>query len=401
VPTLVRALLFAFLGTLACTCFVAAQSRAASRGSFADLSARAEASRDANRLREAASLYRKAVSLRPSWKDGWWSLGTVLYDSDSYLQAAEAFRRLLAIDPSNGTAHLMLALCEYELGRDAAAMKDIQSAKRLGIKKDEQLEHVLLYHEALLLLRKGEYENSLVPLGGLVKQGVRSDELVAGLGMAVLRIRPQDILESGPQADQAVRRAGWSEQQSLAKDLGQAREGYASLVREFSVVPNVHYAYGCFLLSIQETEEAIAEFKSELQRDPQHIPAQMQIAATYYRTDSSAGIPYAQAVVKLKPKYPFGHYLLGLLCFDSGNLTQALPELEAAARLVPTEAQFQFALGNAYARAGRREEAARARAQFRRLGGDAESSSGPDAYGAQRPLKLGQTTEGSGKKGPR
>ena len=71
--------------------------------------------------------------------------------------------------------------------------------------------------------------------------------------------------------------------------------------------------------------------------------------------------------MRLAPDYPFGHYLLGLLYFDIGDIAHAIPELETAARMLPDEAQFQFALGNAYARAGRAEEAARARAAFTRL----------------------------------
>ena len=157
------------------------------------LSARADAARDANRLEEAVPLYRKALALRPGWKDGWWSLGTILYDSDSYKTAATAFRRLVAIDRKNGTAHLMLALCEYQLHLYADSMKHILAAKRLGIKKDEQLEHVLLYHEGMLWLRAGAYENAIEPLGTLVKQGVRGEELTLATGMAVLMMPPNDV----------------------------------------------------------------------------------------------------------------------------------------------------------------------------------------------------------------
>jgi predicted Zn-dependent protease len=103
----------------------------------------------------------------------------------------------------------------------------------------------------------------------------------------------------------------------------------------------------------------------------------MQIAAARYRVDSAAAIPFAAEVVKLEPRYPFGHYLLGLLYFDVGDLGRAIPELETAARMVPEEAQFQFTLGNAYARAGRKEAAARARAAFVRLQGKDDSHSRP------------------------
>ena len=367
-----------------------AAAAARAPNNFATRAAQADAARDANHLEEAVSLYRKALVLRPDWKDGWWSLGTILYDSDSYKLAAPAFRRLIAIDPGNGTAHLMLGLCEYQLGLYASSMKRIQAAKRFGIKKDEQLEHVLLYHEGMLWLREGSYENAIEPLSILAKQSVRSEELDVALGLAVLLIPPKDAPADGSPGRKIIVRAGRAEEYALAKNFEEARKGYISLAQEFPDFPNVHYAYARFLLSIEETEAARAQFNEEIKRSPQHIRARMQIASTYYRTDSAAGIPDVLEVVKLKPAYPFGHYLLGLLYFDSGNLQQAVPQLEAAARMVPQEPQFQFALGNAYARVGRKADAARARAAFRRLGGDTRSSGGSSTYGDQQTLRLGQ-----------
>jgi tetratricopeptide (TPR) repeat protein len=82
-----------------------------------------------------------------------------------------------------------------------------------------------------------------------------------------------------------------------------------------------------------------------------------------------------------QPKYPFGHYLLELLYFDTGETVRAIPELETALRLAPQEPQFYFAMGNAYVKAGRKQEAARARASFIRLQRKEGSESGPTAYG--------------------
>jgi predicted Zn-dependent protease len=140
------------------------------------------------------------------------------------------------------------------------------------------------------------------------------------------------------------------------------------------MVPNLRYAYGRFLLGAEDLDGAVAQFLAEIENQPGHVRARMLIASARYRIDSAAGIPFAREVVKLQPRYPFGHYLLGLLYFDVGDIARAMPALEEAARLVPQEPQFQFALGNAYARAGRKEDAARARAAFVRLrNGDASA----------------------------
>ncbi len=58
----------------------------------------------------------------------------------------------------------------------------------------------------------------------------------------------------------------------------------------------------------------------EIEAHPEHVRAHVQVAAARYRLDSPAGLPFAREVVKLAPGYPFGHYLLGLLYFDTGDL---------------------------------------------------------------------------------
>src|SRR5438105_8913939 len=129
----------------------AGQTKSASLD-FATLSQRAAEASQQNRLDDAKALYRKALALRPRWKEGWWSLGTIEYDQNHYAQAARDFEKLIAIDPANGTAHAMLGLCNFELSQDDPALKNLLKAEQLGVIKDEQLRHVALYHMGVLEL---------------------------------------------------------------------------------------------------------------------------------------------------------------------------------------------------------------------------------------------------------
>ena len=70
----------------------------------------------------------------------------------------------------------------------------------------------------------------------------------------------------------------------------------------------------------------------------------------------------------------FIYLLLGLLLLDTGDVPRAIPELETARQGLPREAGVYFALGNAYAKAGRPHEATRARATFSRLNQQSKSS---------------------------
>jgi predicted Zn-dependent protease len=385
-----RPAVLAFFGLVAFLVFVSQsvwpQSKSTSSSGFNALAQKADAARDAEHLGEAVGLYRRALALRPSWKEGWWSLGTILYDQNSFAPGAQAFRKLLAYDGQNGTAYLMLALCEYQLDQDDAAIGHIQSAKKLGIRKDDQLLHVLQYHEAMLQLRKGHFESAQAVLRMLVAEGVLSDELNAALGMGALMLRPKGAPAEGTDGHALVLRVGSAESLNLERKSDEARAAYKSLVQENPNFPNIHYAYGRLLLGTQDADAAIAEFQQEIKNNPANVHARLQIASSYYRTDSQAGIPFAREAVELQPGYPFGHYLLGLLYFDSGDTEHAIPELEKAAHLVPQEAQFYFALGNAYAKAGRKQDASRARATFVRLRKEGDGQGGPSSYGEGQSL---------------
>ena len=159
----------------------------------------------------------------------------------------------------------------------------------------------------------------------------------------------------------------------VLRDAGAINERFgelqASVKREILVFTKPPYA-----TQPQENPEGL-----EVSR---HVRARMQIAASYYRADSAKGLPFAQEVVTIEPDYPFGHYLLGLLYLDTRDVPHAIRELETAARMVPTEPQFQYSLASAYSRAGRTDDAARARAAFTRLGGTHPPGTGE---GTERP----------------
>jgi predicted Zn-dependent protease len=382
-----------WVGMVASPAFATTPPRSAARGNFQSLANRAASARDADRLDEAASLYKRALALRPKWAEGWWSLGTILYDKNSYGDAARAFTRLLALDPKNGTAHLMLALCQYQFGMDNSALDHIQAAKDFGIQKDEQLHHVMQYHEAMLLLRMGRYESAAEVLRYLYRDEVGGEDLTLALAMSALLMRPSSLPPPGSAERVIVIRVGQAERFSLGKQFAEAKQAYTTLVTENPAFPNLHYAFGRHLMIGHDPQEAIIQFEAELQNNPKHIRARLQIAAAHYRSDSAAGLPYAEEAVKMEPRFPFGHYLLGLLYLDTGDAARAVSQLEIPVRMIPNEPEFYFALGNAYAKAGRKQDAAKARATFVELNAKAKPPSGPPVYGEQ-PTGLDQQNLG-------
>jgi len=359
----------AFLAVLSAPCAQSwAQRPPAADRDFDRAAARAEQARGANRIGEAIELYRKALTLRPNWAEGWWYLGTLLYERDDFAGAASALRRATDLSPNAGTAWVMLGLCEFKLGRHSDALEHIQQGRRLGAGDEPQLRPVMLYHEGLLLLGKGDFERAQETLGLLSGDGVESEELITALGLSALRTRFSELLAGGPELRELVRRAGRAEHLAAQKKFGEALGEYERLAADYPKAPNVQYAYGRFLLVSSYDEKAVAALRREIENMPGHLPARLLIADTMLRLkDFAGGLPYAEEAVRLSPRLALARYLLGSLLTGAGQGARAVTELETAARLKPDEPRIHYALSRAYEQAGRREDARRSLATFARL----------------------------------
>jgi tetratricopeptide (TPR) repeat protein len=360
-----------------------AQTRQSTPADFKTLAAQAAAASEQDRVEDAIALYTRALALRPKWAEGWWSLGTLEYDQDHYAKAAQDFDKVIALDVANGTAHAMLGLCQFELGRDEPALKNLLAGQKLGVQKDQQLRNVVLYHLGVLQLRAQKYSAAKETLGHLAKDGVKTKELITALGLAALLVRPQVAPPEDTPGAGVIELAGEAEALLAAKDFEPAKQEYAQLTSDFPDYPNLHFAYGRMLLETHETDQAVEEFQRELKRDPKNVNSLLEIAAVRYFVDSQDGLKYAEEAVKLAPGLPFAHYLLGLLRLDTGNAVAAVSELEIAQKAFPKEAGVYFSLGKAYAQVGRKTEAAKARAEFTRLNAQAARQPGLNVYGQQ------------------
>lgn len=355
-----------------------AQSSSASSAAFRRLSAQAIAARDAQQLDQAVPLFRKALALNPAWTEGWWSLGTINYDANHYADAAAAFQRVVRLAPKQGTARAMLGLCEFELGRDKAALADIEASKNLGVAQDPQLRQVVLYHEGELLRRAGKFHAAQLPLSSLCLEGVRSQDLVLTFGMAALRMRgaPPDPQSA---AFETITFVGRGACLTAQKDFDHARDEFQSAIAKDPSNPSVYDAYGESRLDAHDLAGAVAAFQHEIALAPGSVLPRLRIAAADYKVDSAAGLPYAEEAVRIAPALPFAHYLLGLLLVDTGAYAKAIPHLELAQKAFPTDARIDLSLGSAYAQVGRPKDAAQARAEFLRLTREAQKTQSPDS----------------------
>ena len=162
---------------------------------------------------------------------------------------------------------------------------------------------------------------------------------------------------------------------AMEQDTNQAISKYEVVVSEYPQDANAHFLYGLFL-RFSDQKRAIAEIKKAIELDPTHVPALVGLATIYRKNGEFATArDYAERAVKAGPNDFVTHIALGRALIDLDDFPRAALEFETAVRLQPNNPEAHFSLASAYMRLGRRAEAERENAAFRKL----SALSKPDA----------------------
>jgi tetratricopeptide (TPR) repeat protein len=342
------------------------QSNNQSGAAFDEAVKNADQAREAGRLDVALDLYGKALQMRSDWAEGWWYAGTILYDMDRYADARDAFRSLVALEPKRAQAWGMLGLCEYQTREYDRAVNSLQRGRSLGLADNREIESVVRYHAAILYIRFEQFEVAFDILSEFVREARESPKIIEAFGLTMMRMPflPQEL---PPDKRDQVLIAGRAGFDLAARRRDEARKSFDELLARYPDAPNVHYVHGVFLLN-QDSDAALEEFRRELKISPSHVPSLLQMAFEYLkRNEHEAALPLAEQAAQLAPKMYPARNVLGRVLLELGQVDRAIKELEEGARLAPNVPEMHYALARAYTRAGRKQDAARARETFQRL----------------------------------
>jgi tetratricopeptide (TPR) repeat protein len=333
---------------------------------FEEVAAKAARAREAGTPDEAIRWYRRGVRMRPRWDEGWWYMATLLYERDRYAEAAAALERFLILKPDPGPALALRGLCEFQVKDYVSSLRHLGEWMAEGSVGNDETRHVAWYHLAILRIRGGQFELALEPMTQLCRSGPESPRIVRAVGLMLLRLAtfPAEVpLEKEELVDVAGRAAySW-----LALKVADAQARFKELIERFPEAPNAHYCYGLFLLG-QGSDEALAQFREEMRVQTRSAYPRLETAFELLKRGDYAGArPYAEDAVRLAPGLFAAHNALGRVLVELGEIPRGVTELEEAARLAPDSPEMFFALAQAYGRAGRKVEAAQAKARFQKL----------------------------------
>lgn len=334
---------------------------------FQKIAREADKARESERLNDALNLYSEGLKLRPTWVDGWWWLGSILYDQERFAEASLPFEKFISLSPKPAPAFAFLALCEYETGDFEKALKNFQKWAKGGSPGNDVLLDVAGYHWALLLTRNGQFNQALFLLAAKAKKLGPSPNLKEAMGLASLRLSalPQ---ECPPEKREAVWLAGSAALYSAVRQPALANHYALRLLAHYGQEPNVHYFRGTLFTFQEDWDSAAEEYEKELEISPTNAPALVELAvARLEGFQPGEALAPARRALALEPESARGHYILGRALQQTGSWSASIPELERARALAPDSARVRYALFTVFKRLGRAEDANRELAAFQAL----------------------------------
>lgn len=333
---------------------------------FPVLSSQAQAARDANQLEKAIELYKKALKLQPKWEDGLWSLGSIAYDLDRYKDCVWAFGKLAELKPDSTLGWTMAGLCEYRLYNYGSALDDFTRVDQLGFAENAEIGRVGRLHFALVLIKTGNFEKAITVLTDMVRKDKKTSDVIVPAGLAGLRRRwlPTEV----PESERAlIYGVGDAMATGMTQDYQEADRKFDEVLKAYPSDPDVHFRYGA-MLYVQDPDRGIEELKKAIALAPDHVPALVSLSAiSLKREGPKAALEYGEQAVKASPGDFAAHIVLGRALLAAEEPERASAELQQAVKLAPNVPEAHFSLARAYTLLGKKEDAAREQAEFKRL----------------------------------
>jgi Flp pilus assembly protein TadD/mono/diheme cytochrome c family protein len=226
-------------------------------------------------------------------------------------------------------------------------------------------DHTALYNLASVDMNEGEFGSA----AGLFQQALEHDpnNALTHTALAAARDGAGDWRQAKAEYEKAL--AIDPADANACFDLGQLEsrhEDFAAAEANFRQLlaanpkdTGARAALGAVLAATQRDTEAKQEFETALTLDPENFDALYNLAGIEAGNQHSAqAIDLLQRALKQRDDFD-AHQLLGAVYAQSGKLSDALGEFQAAQRLRPSDAQPPLALARVYGEMGQMPDAIR------------------------------------------
>ncbi|MGA3026431.1 MAG: tetratricopeptide repeat protein [Bryobacteraceae bacterium] len=287
------------------------------------------------RFEDAADCYRKLLAIAGNSSEAQLNLGAAEFGGGRFPDAIDTLRSVLAREPDNAQARKLLALSYFGGHMYADAAKALQ----LALASDPQNSELRLYLAQSLL-----WSAQLAPALETLQQ-LRRD----GPDSAIVRVLTAEALHRLDHAEQAIAEL-------------------RAVLEKFPSEPNIHFGIGYIYWTQHKDDEAEQELKLEVVQDPANAHAWTLLGDIEIRGDRPAQArPLLEKALAIDPSIHIERLDLGIVYAEDKQYDRAIAEFKEAIRLDDARPDAHLQLARVYQQTGKAADAEAEMAILRKL----------------------------------
>jgi len=303
----------------------------------------------AGNLEGAVQGYRDFLALRPNEVAAHSNLGVLLSRLSRYDEAIDEYKKALHLDPENAGVVLNLGLAYYKSGRIPEAAQTFSKAKQVT---PDNLQVTLLLADCRL--RLGQNSDVIALLEPAEQQ--HTDDLAIAYLLGVALIREGRVQEGQRRVDRILRNGDSAEARFLLGSQMFAVGDFPAAVKQLAgatelnpTLPGLQGLYGQALLNTGDPDAAVDAFRKELDSDPNHFEANLNLAQILLaRAKWSEADPLVRRALRVRPDSLEATMELAGLDVGEGKFEDAQRQLEAAEKKWPNSPAVHRQLAQVY-----------------------------------------------------
>lgn len=353
---------------------------------------------EARQYAVAAEEFRDILRIDPTNASAHANLGEIAFGEKDYAQASQEFRAALKLQPSLWNAKALLGMSELRLGNSAQAQPLLEASFNhlddARLKSEVGLDIITLCYQS----------NNLNPCVGILQallqiQPAAPDTLYTAYRLySDLAARSLSrLVQTAP--DSAAVHEVLAQSLASRDDFPGAIGQYRKALEIAPDVPGIHFELGRMVLANSQTPAALQEAEQQfdlcLKGDPANANSLYMLGEIKWLQSKPAdALKYYLRSLKIQPNSVDARIAAGKTLTALGRPAEALTQLLEAVQLDPRNEVAHYRLAQAYRKLDRASDANREEATFRRLRDAQGPARALDQQVIERPV-MPQTDQGS------
>lgn len=320
------------------------------------LSDRAQQALNAHHWSDASSALEQLAKLAPEVPEVHANLGLAYYFQGHAAQALRSFERALHLNPKMPQAAIMSGICQAELGHHQEAIAILDPA--FGSPSDQEIGRLIGLHLQDSYAAVRQFDKAAVTGEELLRRYPSDPEIL----FQVSRLHADrsyqlmsDLVRAAPNSPW-VHYANAQVQESL-QHYDAAIQEYQNVLKAEPGMPGVHYRLGLVTLLASTSPESIQKaqraFEEELAISPRNADATYELGEIFREQGKyEAARDYFSRAIAEHPEFVEARIALGRTLLKLGRAADAVPHLQEAAKLDPSNKVPHFLLAKAYEAVG-------------------------------------------------